>query len=112
MKFILRLRAEDGSVFNCLKNGSKSIETRAATSRYRNIKPGDTLVFVCGSKKLIKQVKKVRKFKTIVGLQRTLKYKKIMPWLSSAKEMEKEYYKFSGYKEKIKKFGLIGLELK
>ncbi len=112
MKFVLRLRAEDGLIFSCLKNGSKSIDTRAATAKYRNIKSGDTLVFVCGGKKLSKQVKEARRFKTIPGLKRALKYKKIMPWLKSSKDMEKEYYKFSGYKEKIKKFGLIAFEFK
>ena len=35
-----------------------------------------------------------------------------MPDISSVKELRDAYYSYPNYKEKIKKFGLIALELK
>ncbi|MFZ4500561.1 MAG: hypothetical protein ACOYMZ_03695 [Minisyncoccia bacterium] len=48
----LRFRAVDKKNFDEVKNGSKPIETRAATVKYQPIEVGDTLLFVCGKERL------------------------------------------------------------
>ena len=107
----LRFRAIDRDDFNELKRGLKVVETRAGTERYRSIKAGDLLVFVCGKEKLKKKVKRARHFKTIAAMLRAIPLKKIIPSVSSPKEMSRIYYGYSGYKAKIKKFGIVAMEL-
>lgn len=95
-----------------IKSGKKSVETRAATEKYKDIKAGDMLVLSCGQEKFQKEVKGARVFQSINSLLKTYPLKKIMPNLKSEKEWKKELYSYPDYKEKIKKFGIIALELK
>lgn len=103
MKRILRFRSADRDNFETIRSGEKKVETRAATERYRKIKKGDTLVIVCGKERLEKKVKRIKIFKSLKALPR----RQIMPWTKSFSEMEKAYYSYPGYKEKIKKHGII-----
>ncbi len=109
--YTLRFRATDKKDFDQLKRGLKSVETRAGTERYRKIQKGDMLVIVCGKARLEKKVKRMRHFKSIAALTRVIPYKKIMPSTNSLAEVRKAYYGYSGYKEKIKKFGIVAMEL-
>ncbi len=61
----LLIREEDKLFFEAIKNGIKTTETRAATEKYRTIKEGDVLDFVCGKEHLKKGVRSVKLFKTI-----------------------------------------------
>lgn len=110
-KWVLRFRAKDKNNFLEIKRGLKTVETRAATERYQNIKRGDRLIFVCGKERLEKTVKKARIFRSIPEMVRVIHRKKIMPSVNSLREMEGIYYSYSAYKEKLKKFGIIALEL-
>ncbi|MDO8551578.1 MAG: hypothetical protein Q7S03_02760 [bacterium] len=110
-KHILPIREEDRRFFESLSKGEKTIETRAATEKYRKIKKGDTLVFVCGQDKLGKRVKDTNLFKTIEEIAEVIDLKKIMPFVNSVEEMKEVYFSFPGYKEKISKFGLISFNL-
>ena len=110
-EWILRFRAKDRANFLEIKDRSKTVETRAATPRYRKIKNGDVLVFVCGKERLRRKVKRVRFFKSINSMTKAISYKKIMPSLKSPKEMKAVYYDYSAYKDKIRKFGLIALDM-
>src|SRR3989338_9478123 len=112
MKYTLKFRAINEDIFLDIKSGKKTVETRAATEKYRKIKAGDTLVLVCGGNRFEKTVKKAEVFKTIRALIKACSIKKIMPNISSEKELQEAYYSYPNYKEKIKKFGLIALELK
>lgn len=111
-KVILRFRVIDRDNFNEIKNGLKTVETRAATIRYRNINKGDIVIIVCGKQRIIKQVKRVRHFKTIESMLKNISLKKIMPSVKSVVDAYKIYYSYPSYKEKIKEFGLVALELK
>jgi len=106
-KHILRIRKIDKIAFDSIKNKKKIIETRAATDKFRKIEKDDILVFVCEDKRLEKQIKQVKLFESIDKMLEKIDFKKIMPFINSADEMKKVYYSFSGYKEKIDKFGLI-----
>ena len=107
----LIFRSSDRDIFNAIKTGKKKIETRAATERFIKIKPGDFLKMVCGKDKFEKRVSKVKRFKTISEMLKIYKVKDINSFLNSTEELKKMYYSFPGYKDKIKKHGLIALEL-
>jgi len=111
-KFILRIRLRDKYIFQAIKNGNKKVDTRAASTRNRSIKTGDKLILICGKEKIERKVKGVRVFKTISALLKKYKPQQINPKTFSEKEITKMYYSFPGYKEKIKKYGLIVIELK
>lgn len=110
-KYTLRFRAVNKDTFLDIKVGKKTVETRAATEKYKGIKAGDVLVLSCGKEKFEKGVKKAKIFKSIKSLIKTYPVKKIMPEISTEKELTVAYYSYPNYKEKIKKFGLIALEL-
>ncbi|MDP3763016.1 MAG: hypothetical protein Q8Q97_03000 [bacterium] len=105
----LRIRAEDRDVFSQIKSGKKKIETRALGGRFNHVAKGDNLFFICGKGRLKKKVKKVQKFKSIKAMLGKISYKKVWPHLAnpSLKEVEKIYYNYSGYRERIKKYGLV-----
>lgn len=110
-KYILRFNVRNADNFVAIKEGTKWVETRAGTERYINIKAGDVLVFACGKERLEKKVEAVRHFKTIKAILKVYKVKDIMPDRVSPKELEEAYYGYPNYKEKIKKFGIIALEI-
>ena len=56
----LKFNQENRDIFNAIKSGQKKVETRAATVKYKNIKEGDEVVFVCGKDKFSKQVGSVK----------------------------------------------------
>ncbi len=111
-KYTLRFRAVNKDIFLDIKSGKKTVETRAATEKYKDMKAGDILVFVCGKNRFEKEIKKAKIFKTIKSLTKTYPIKKIMPNIDTEKELQAAYYSYPSYKEKIQKFGLIALELK
>lgn len=115
-KYVLRFGAANKNIFDAIKDGTKKVETRAATKRYCNIKAGDIVVLSCGARKgaqkFEKHVCSVRIFKTIRVMLRNYKPKEINPRVSTESELIDMYYSFPGYRDKIKKFGLIALKLK
>jgi len=109
--YSLRFAKDNRETFEHIKAGRKTVETRAATERYTGIQEGDTLTLVCDGKKLTKQVKKVTRFKTISALIKKYSPALINPGASTLEEMEAMYYSYPGYKEKIKKHGILAFEL-
>lgn len=110
-KYTLRFRAVNKDIFDDIKSGKKAVETRAASTKYKNIKAGDSLILVCGTQKFEKKIRKATIFKSITAMLKKYRVKQIMPNLSTQKELESAYYSYSGYREKIKKSGLIAFEL-
>lgn len=111
-KHLLLIREADRWVFEAIKNGQKTVETRAAAPKYRKIKTGDCLVFVCGQDRLEKHVASVSLFASLDQLLAKIDLKEIMPSVSSRQEAEKIWYSFPKYREKIKKYGLVAWKLK
>ena len=107
----LRLRKTDTEIFDQIKKGTKPVETRAATVRYVPIENGDTLIFVCGDKRCSKKIKRKTHFKNVDSLFKKIPFNKILPSSKSVGEAKKVYGSFSGYGEKIKKFGIFAFEL-
>jgi len=110
-KTILRFRAINRDVFDAIKIGKKKIETRAAIERYRNIKAGDIARLVCGKDVFEMKIKKATIFKSIAAILKKYKPETINPKTHTAQEARDMWYSFPGYKEKIRKYGLIALEL-
>lgn len=110
-QYMLKFRAVNKDIFLDIKSSKKTVETRAATQKYRGIKAGDMLILSCGKKKFEIRVKKTKIFPSIKSLIKTYPIKRIMPQISTEKELRNTYYNYPNYKEKIKKFGLIALEL-
>lgn len=109
---IIKFRTVDCDIFQAVVDGKKKLETRAATPKYRKVKIGDGLILVCGKKKIIKVVRKVEYFKTIGALLKKYKPETINPAIHSIKEIREMWSGFPGYKEKIKKSGLVLWHLK
>lgn len=109
--YTLLIREVDKNIFEAIKNGTKTIETRAATDKYKAIKEGDILDFVCSEEHLQKKVLEVKLFKTIEEMVEELGIKPIAPFADSIEEMKNIYYSFPNYKEKIANFGLIAFKL-
>ena len=110
-KLIVHFRAIDKKNFLEIKDGLKVVETRAATPKYQEVKKGDGLVIVCGKSRLEKKIKRVRIFTSIGAMVKVISYKKIMPSVDSLTEMRKIYYGYPGYREKLKKHGVIAFYL-
>ncbi|OIO47548.1 MAG: hypothetical protein AUJ32_02565 [Parcubacteria group bacterium CG1_02_40_82] len=108
----LKFRAVNRDIFEAIKNGSKKIETRAATKKFKNIRAGDRIVLVCGKQRFENVVKAVRHFKTIKAMLKKYKIRQVNPWVSTEQELRQVYWNFPNYKEKIKKYGIIAFELK
>ncbi len=109
---VLKFRTINRDIFNAIKDGTKKIETRAATEKYCRIKVGDVVTLVCGKSKFRKKIKCVEIFKTITAMLKKHKPEEINPACKSAGELRKMYHTFPGYREKIKKYGLVAWELK
>lgn len=111
-KHVLRIREIDKIVFDNIKDGSKSVETRAATDKFRKIRVEDILVFVCGDHELEKKVEKVDYYKNIEEMVKEINFRSIMPFVDSIDEMKKVYFSFPNYEDKINNFGIVAFKLK
>ncbi len=110
--FRLRFREVNRDIFEAIRGGRKTVETRAATVRYQKIKKGDRVILVCGKDIFEKRVVDVQIFKSIDALLKKYKVKQINPDIETEEELRKMFYSFPGYREKIKKHGLIAFEIR
>ncbi|HSH31069.1 MAG TPA: hypothetical protein VK963_00155 [Candidatus Saccharimonadales bacterium] len=108
-KLVLRFRAGDRAVFNAIKDGTKTVETRAATVRYRGAGVGDIFVMVCGMERLEKQIIAVRHFNNVNELLEVIDWKKIAPQADSKETLMADYRRWYG--AKIDQAGLVAFEL-
>ncbi len=108
----LRFRAEDKDNFEELRSGLKSIETRAATVKYKNIKVGDTLTFTCDGDHFTKTITKRYHWPSVDKMVREVPFKRVMPNVQSISEMKAMYDSYPDYTEKIALYGLFGWGLK
>lgn len=108
----LKFRAINRDIFEAVRVGKKRVETRAASLRYLNIKSGDVIDFVCGNSRFQKTVKRAAIFQSVFVMLKKYKIIDIMLTATSVEDLQKAYDSFLGYREKIKKFGIIALEFK
>jgi len=110
--WMLRFRAGDMQDFEQVRAGLKRVETRAATPKYQAVQQGDTLLFVCGTKRLKKRVSRVTRFKSIPAMVKAIPMRSIMPSVHSVQEMRKAYHGYPGYDAKIRRHGLVAWHIK
>ncbi len=109
-KIVLRFRADDKD-FKKIRDKLKTVETRAATKLYRNIAKDDILVIVCGKERITRKVKRARHFRSITSMTKAIPFRRIMPSVPSIAAMRRAYYRYPGYKEKLKRFGVVAWEI-
>ena len=108
----LKFNASNKAIFDCIKDGSKPVETRAATSKYKNLKAGEVVTFSCAGETFTKTITKVTHFDSIEALLKKYKPEMINPKLATKEEIVKMYHSFPGYKEKIAGAGIVAFEFK
>ena len=109
-KYTLSCRQIDRNIYDFIENGQKKVETRVAGPKYKNIKDGDIIIFKCGQDSFEQIVKNVRKFKSVDKMLEVYKSKDINPSINTIEELKAMYDSFPGYKEKIKKYGIIAFK--
>lgn len=109
---LFRIGQKNRNIFEALCAGVKKVETRAATSRYKNLQKGDTVSFLCAGERLDKEVESVTHFVSIDSLLKKYKPTDINPDTETREQLVKMYHSFPGYEEKIKEFGIVALEFK
>lgn len=97
-------------IFKAIQNGTKKVETRAATIKYHTMKPGEKVSFSCDGEVFEKEISKVTHFDSIESLLKKYKPQDINPHIRTKEELEKMYHSFPGYKEKIEKEGIVAME--
>ncbi|KKW28969.1 MAG: hypothetical protein UY71_C0006G0004 [Parcubacteria group bacterium GW2011_GWB1_52_7] len=108
---ILRFRRANLDTFLAIRDREKKIETRAATKKYRKIKAGDKLVFVCGRDRFKRVVRNVNIFRSVGALLRRYKPSDIDPEVKSEKELRARYNSYPKYREKLRRFGVAAFLL-
>jgi ASC-1-like (ASCH) protein len=99
------------SSFEAIRDGRKTVETRAASVRYAGIQKGDTLVMCCGRDKFEKTVKHVRHFGSIDDLLAEVPMVLVNPDAESKQDIYKMYQSYPGYEQKIAQHGLMAVYL-
>lgn len=107
----LTFRTTDRDKFEEIAKGIKTIETRAATQKYKAVQSGDSLTFVCGNDRLTKTVAKVEHFNSLEEMFSKLPLNSILPSAKNLNEAKKVYYDFPNYQEKIEATGIIAFSL-
>lgn len=107
---ILEFFEKDKISFDCIRDGTKTIETRAWSEKYSLVQVGYTLEFVCAGERFTKQVAKIYHWPSVEAMA-SKKLKEVVPWLETPEQAKKLIYSFPRYKEKIEAHGLLGFEL-
>ena len=111
-RIVLKFRAVNRDIFEAISAGRKKIETRAATKKYAGIKAGDLVVLACGDRRCEKKVARVETFRSVAAILNKYRPETINPATHTVQEARAMWFGFPGYKEKIRKHGLIALHLK
>ncbi|HUD81198.1 MAG TPA: hypothetical protein VMR08_01030 [Patescibacteria group bacterium] len=105
-------REVDRDKYNEVVQGLKTIETRAATVKFKDIAAGDKLNFVCGKDVFEKTIASVRHYSSIDEMLAELPYKKILPSAKNRADVYEIYWSFPNYREKIESCGLMAFLLR
>jgi ASC-1-like (ASCH) protein len=94
-------------MFEAIRDGRKTIETRAGSVAYQKIQEGDTLVLLWCGERIEKVVKKREHFDSVQSVFESPDFADILLGVTTLGEAEKIYYSFPGYKERIAKHGIL-----
>jgi ASC-1-like (ASCH) protein len=105
-------REVDRDKYNEVAAGLKTIETRAATVKFKDIAKGDKLKFVCGQDSFEKLVASAKHYSSIDEMLAELPYKKILPSAKNRADVYKIYWSFPSYQKKIENYGIMAFRLR
>lgn len=97
--------------FEDVRNGVKTIETRAATEKYQAVQVGDEITLQCGADTITKKVTKKFTWPTIEAMFEEVPLKRVMPDLDTIDQVRARYNSYPNYTEKLKQHGIVGFEL-
>ena len=109
-RWVLPMRVGDHGIFEAIRSGEKSIETRAG-GRYDAIEVGDTLEFRCGPDRLAKLVKSIQRFDSAEDLFRSIPRSAVLPEASTDEAAIKTILSFTGNAERIAERGILAFEM-
>ena len=99
--------------FDYIKNGNKVIEGRINNpeSFFAKVEIGTSFVFYNNQKELM--VKTIRKttYPTFKEMLEAETLEKVLPGIKTIEDGVQEYYKFEGFQENEKLYGVVALEL-
>ncbi len=106
----LEIHCED-PWYSLLASGIKEVEGRKGLSKYRNLKAGDWVLFVCTDeeeKKFPAIVRKIEVYKNLDDYLRGVTLEKALPRVDNIEEAHRIYYQWSSLKE-IETHGFVGI---
>lgn len=106
-RHVLKFRASDKAEFMTILDGRKTVESRAATPKYRKVAVGDELVIRCGKDTITKVVKRVEIYPSIDELVAAVGLRNVMPLVENIEQAKQEWYSYPGYRDKIAQHGLV-----
>lgn len=110
-KHILKIRAVDKDIFVAIRDGVKTIETRAATPKYQNVKVGDELEIRCAKEKLVKVVKAIQHYDSVESIYHSADFSQVMPGVTTLDGAKQVLYAFPRNQAKIARYGLLAFYL-
>lgn len=110
--YVLRFLDNNYDIFESIRSGKKTVETRAASKNTQAIAPGSLLELTCAGESFHKLVDSVEFFKSVEELYRDPIFEQVLPGVSSLKEAMDIYHSFPGYRDRIKNNGLVAFHLK
>jgi 8-oxo-dGTP diphosphatase len=107
----LNIAPSERIIFEAIKDGTKTVETRAAIEKYTSVNIGDLVTVICGEEELIMQVVSKQVFPTIDALFEVVPLKQVVPFAQTIDEAKEIYYSFPNYAEKIPQYGIVAFTL-
>ena len=108
----LIFRDVDRATFERIKQGEKTIETRAGLPEYNEIEAGDQLIISCGEDTITKTVTEALHFNSVEELLESISPEEIMPAGTTREQAIARWNSFPGYPERIARDGIIAWRLK
>ncbi|MEK7447476.1 MAG: ASCH domain-containing protein [Patescibacteria group bacterium] len=112
--WVLRIRKTDKVIFDRIKNGEKTVETRPmnapeSSKYYGQMKTGDRLVILCDGQRLEKFVKATRVYKDFEKYLDSEDLKNILGEGTTKESARKVHYSFG--RERLDKYGIIAIDM-
>lgn len=112
--WVLRIRKTDRVIFDRIKNGEKTIETRPmnpleSSKYYGKMEAGDKLVILCDGQRLEKTVKATRIYVDFEKYLDTEDLENILGEGTTKEDARKVHYSFG--KERLNDYGIIAIDM-
>ncbi len=113
----LRIRDVDKSIFERIKKGEKTVETRALNddepekAYFGHIMAGDKVIFICDDKMIKKTVKSVRIYKDYNEYLDSEDLENIHGRGATKESARELHFSFPLYKDRLEKYGIVAFDM-